>query len=344
MKLNSQIRRNPSPRSEHGYIMLTLLLAMALMIIFAAVIVPSITFDIKRDREEEMIHRGVQYSRAIRAYYKKFGRYPTKMEDLENSNNLKFLRKRYKDPENCKNGKCEDFKLLHFGEVQMSLSGMGAGMIPGVNPSGANGALNGALGGALAAAASGALSQASPFGGNNAFASTSNSPFGQTPQPGTGTGSDPSQPGSQSSADGSQTNSSTPGTGTPGSNQLGSGQIIGGPIIGVASLSKDKTIREYNHKNKYKDWVFIYDPAQDQGRLITGPYQPQLLGQVQNINGQNGANGQPGSSGGFGNSGFGNSNGFGSPTSGFGSSPNAPTTGGFGQPSPPSNPPPQQQQ
>ena len=64
---------------------------------------PSITFDIKRDREEEMIHRGVQYSRAIRAYYKKFGRYPTKIEDLENTNNLRFLRKRYKDPMNCKN-------------------------------------------------------------------------------------------------------------------------------------------------------------------------------------------------------------------------------------------------
>ncbi len=87
MNLNSQTRRNPAQRNEHGYIMLTLLLAMALMAIFAAVIVPSITFEIKRDREEEMIHRGVQYSRAIRAYYKKFGRYPTKIEDLENTNN-----------------------------------------------------------------------------------------------------------------------------------------------------------------------------------------------------------------------------------------------------------------
>src|SRR5450755_1357746 len=128
MKLNSQIRRNPSQRNENGYIMLTLLLAMALMVIFAGVIVPSITFEIKHDREEEMIHRGVQYSRAIRTYYKKFGRYPTKIEDLENTNNLRFLRKRYKDPENCKNGKCADFKLLHFGEVQLSLGGAGAGI------------------------------------------------------------------------------------------------------------------------------------------------------------------------------------------------------------------------
>ena len=116
--------------------MLTLLLAMALMAIFAATIVPSIAFDIKRDREEEMIHRGVQYSRAIRAYYKKFGRYPMKLEDLENTNNLRFLRKRYKDPLNCKKSKCADFKLLHFGEVQMTLSAMGGGLIPGANRSG----------------------------------------------------------------------------------------------------------------------------------------------------------------------------------------------------------------
>ena len=82
MTLHLHTRPKHSRRSEHGYILLTLLLIIALMIIGAAVILPSITFEIKRDREEEMIHRGVQYSRAIRAYYKKFGRYPAKLEDL----------------------------------------------------------------------------------------------------------------------------------------------------------------------------------------------------------------------------------------------------------------------
>ncbi len=154
--------------------MLTLLLAMALMIIFAAVIVPSITFDIRRDREEEMIHRGVQYSRAIRAYYKKFGAYPTKIEDLENTSNLRFLRKRYKDPMNCKNSKCADFKLLHFGEVQMTLSGIGGGTIPGANAIGANGGTTG----------SSPFSQPSALGGNSGFGANSNSSLGQN-QPAT---------------------------------------------------------------------------------------------------------------------------------------------------------------
>jgi type II secretory pathway pseudopilin PulG len=291
------IRAPKRQATERGYIMLTLLLAMALMVIFAGVIVPSITFEIKRDREEEMIHRGAQYSRAIRAYYKKFGRYPTKIEDLESTSNLRFLRKRYKDPMNCKNTKCADFKLLHYGEVQMSLSGLRGGAIPGANPLGAAGGLNGSTG----------FPQTSALAGNNPYAGNS-SPVGQPQQPPSTvqSGSDPAQPGTAAPGD-----STGPGSASPGSNQIASGQIIGGPIIGVAPTSKDPTIREYNKKKKYKDWVFIYDPAQDQGRLITTPYQPQLLqgfGQpgMQNNNGQP-ANGQPPNGTGSGNSGFGTS-------------------------------------
>lgn len=311
--------RQRKARGDEGWVLLTLLLAMTLLIIFAAAIVPSITFDVKRDREEEMIHRGVQYSRAIRAYYKKFGRYPIKLEDLENTNRIRFLRKRYKDPLNCKNGKCEDFKLLHFGEVQLTLSGISGATIPGASPVGtASGLSNGPT-------SSGAFSQPSAFGGTSGFGANSNSSFSQN-QP---TASNP-QTGSLASSD-TGTNSSGTANGNSGGNQLGSGQIIGGPIVGVASLSKDKTIREFNHKNKYKDWVFVYDPAQDRGFLIKTPYQPQLQGF-----GQQGApnpNGQNGSSTAFGTS---------TSPSGTQNNPPTPASGGYGTPNPPSNPPPQQ--
>ncbi|HVI10640.1 MAG TPA: type II secretion system protein, partial [Candidatus Binatia bacterium] len=76
----------PSPQ-EDGYVLLTLLLVVALMGILVLVATVPIKFANQRDQEEEMIHRGVQYSRAIRAYYKKFGRYPTRLEDLDNTNN-----------------------------------------------------------------------------------------------------------------------------------------------------------------------------------------------------------------------------------------------------------------
>ena len=312
--------------------MLLLLLTVALMIIAAAVVVPSITFEIKRDREDEMIHRGVQYSRAIRAYYKKFGRYPAKIEDLENTNQLRFLRKRYKDPLTGK-----DFKLLHFGEAKMSMNGMGGGMIPGAATIGANGSLNTANG----------MVQASGFGNAGAFGANSNSAFGQSPQvtnPQSGatqtTGGNASQP----ESDPSQTPAAAtgPNPAAPGNNSTNSGdklfgtQFGGAPIVGVASISKEKTIREFDKKKKYNEWQFVYDPAFDRGFLITTPYQPQLQMGMQNTPNLNGPN----------NSGQNNSSGFGT---GFGNSPagmqNNPTSPAGGlAPVQPINPPPQQQQ
>jgi len=316
--------------------MLLLLLTVALMIITAAVIVPSITFDIKRDREEEMIHRGVQYSRAIRAYYKKFGRYPMKLEDLENTNQLRFLRKRYKDPLTGK-----DFKLLHFGEAKMTMNGLSGGTIPGAATLGANGSLN----------AQG-ITQASGFGNNSGFGGNSSfgqsSTFGQNSQdansqntPSDSSASDSSQPGS--SATGNNAAGQGDNNGSSG-DKLASTTFGGAPIVGVASTSKDRTIREFDKKKKYNEWQFVYDPSLDQGFLITTPYQPQLQmfgAGPQNVNGPGAAGQQNGNSSGFGNS-FGN--GFGNSSSGMQNNSTSPSSGGFGAPSQPANPPVQQQQ
>ena len=94
------------------------MLVITVLAIAATAVAPGIAFQIRRDREEELIHRGVQYSRAIRRYVKKFGRYPTRIEELENTNNMRFLRKRYKDPVTG-----QDFKPLHLGEVQTAFGG-----------------------------------------------------------------------------------------------------------------------------------------------------------------------------------------------------------------------------
>jgi hypothetical protein len=73
---------------------------------------------------------------------------------------------------------------------------------------------------------------------------------------------------------------SNQGSGSPaggiGSGQLSSAVFGGGPIVGVASTSKGPTIREFNHKNRYNQWQFIYDPSMDRGGLITTPAQPPL--------------------------------------------------------------------
>ena len=121
------------------------MLFVALLTIGSLALVENIESQIKRDREEELIHRGVQYSRAVRHYFKKFGRYPNRIEDLENTNNYRSLRKRYKDPITGK-----DFKPLHMTDVQMSFA---AGMPPGAGVAGA--ALNGAAANAGLAAMAG---------------------------------------------------------------------------------------------------------------------------------------------------------------------------------------------
>src|SRR5579859_5804809 len=156
MKLSSRSRRidSTSCGAERGYVLITLILFVALLAISLVAIAPVITQQIKRDREEELVHRGTQYSRAIKWYMKKFNRYPTRIEDLENTNNVRFLRKRYKDPVTGK-----DFKLLRQGDVQLSF---------GQGIAGATSAANLALGaGALGnGGATAAFGGSGVFGGN----------------------------------------------------------------------------------------------------------------------------------------------------------------------------------
>jgi type II secretory pathway pseudopilin PulG len=283
---NLMFRRSKSPslkgRSQGGYILLTLLLVVALMAIFATAIGSRLEQQIKRDREEELIHRGVQYSRAVRRYYKKFGRYPTRIEDLESSNNLRFLRKRYKDPLNRdpKTGKERDFKLLHQGEVQMAF---GAGGLQG-----GGAALN-----ALAAQAGIAPQNGQTIGNAVAAAAAAaqpSAPVNLNP-------SDAASPDQDSNAKpGGQTG---PGFSPAGASNGSGNQVFGGgAIVGVVSTNKDASIRSFNKKDHYNQWQFIYDPSSDRGGLLMTPNQPPLNVPTQPGAGQPGigqpGNGQPG--------------------------------------------------
>ena len=261
----------------------------------------------------------MQYSRAIRAYYKKFGRYPTRLEDLDNTNNLRYLRKHYKDPLN----KNKDFRLLHFGEQGVTLAqeeSRGGDSRRDRSAAGLNGSaaewfggrwlrrLNGSGFGNSGVNSSGVFAQSSKFGGNSNSApgADSNSQT-TTGQPGTtpAPGSDPTQASAQVA----------PGT-ARGDTSSSSQQIIAsGPIVGVASISRKNTIREFNKKKRYNEWQFLYDPAFDRGGLITTPYQPSLqtsaLGQNNLQPGSGTGNSSSQSSFGqspSGQSGFGNSN------------------------------------
>ena len=93
MRRNSELPNYKSTKlqnSSRGYILITLMLFMALLTMAALAVLPEIVHQIQRDREEEMVHRGTEYMRAIKKYYKKFGRYPSRVEELENTNQMRF--------------------------------------------------------------------------------------------------------------------------------------------------------------------------------------------------------------------------------------------------------------
>jgi len=278
--MHSRVPSRLKRGNEQGYILLMLMLFITVLAIAAAAVAPSITFQIQRDREEELIHRGVQYSRAVRRYVKKFGRYPMRVEELENTNNMRFLRKRYKDPVTG-----QEFKVLHLGEVQFAFGGgiVGATPVNGVTAVPGVPTLGGAAQGFGSQAQSSATSGITNASTNTSQGTASNSdqnPNAAVQNPQGSEGNTP-EPDSNPQAQGSSDNGKT----TP--------QTYGGqPIVGVVSTSKKESIRVFNKKNHYNQWQFIYDPNSDRGGLLNTPAQPPLQGVAPQV-GQTGQPGQP---------------------------------------------------
>ncbi len=253
---------------------LVILLMMALLVIALMVEAPAIATQIKREREEEMMHRGQQYARAIKRYFKKTGRYPSRIEDLENTNGIRFLRQRYTDPITGK----DDWRLIHLGEAKIVpksfTQGGVTGGIPGGVPGGVPGGLTGGIPLGSQMGVPGATSGARPTGVApvnpiGAFQQGAGTPLGATP--------------------------GSP-LGTPAT-AFGSGPVLGGgAIIGVSSSSEKESLKEMDGKNHYKDWEFVYDPRFDPGAAMGQQgVRPGVTGQPGQALGQ--PLGQPGQGG-----------------------------------------------
>lgn len=120
---NIKLRRK---RAQSGYILLLLLLTVAILAIMMTAAATRMAHQVKRDRETEMIHRGEQYARAVKKFVRKNGGYPASIEQLEKTNNIRYLRKRYKDPM-TPDGK---WKLMPLSQVQLGLAGANTGPNP----------------------------------------------------------------------------------------------------------------------------------------------------------------------------------------------------------------------
>jgi hypothetical protein len=310
------------------------MLFVTLLIIGSMVALQTLAFEVQRDREEELVHRGVQYARAVKKYYKKFGTYPATLDALENTQNMRFLRKRYKDPVTG-----QDFKILKMTDVRgligpgiAGVQALGANTTALAGALGQNGAFgqNGALGQNGAQVAAALANQAVAMAGNNAnpFSSpTSNTGANQSPDQGTGSGATPANPNSPGSVNapgtgqGTDNNASSNSPFVTASGQPTSGSFGGAPIVGVVSTSKKESIRIFAKKNHYNDWQFVYDPASDRGGLLNAPVQPGLQQGLQQGIVNPAQSGQPGNPAGAGSaSPF--SNTFGGNSSGQSNTPN----------------------
>ncbi|MGB0065796.1 MAG: hypothetical protein WBP85_15240 [Terracidiphilus sp.] len=310
-------RVNPS---EQGYILLFAIFLTALLVIALAIAAPQVAKSIQRDKELETFNRGMQYRRAIQLYYRKFHAYPPNADALVETNNIRFLRKKYLDPMTGK----DDWKPILFGQnkapTAMGFFGQplagSATTVAGIGPGGGNTGANGGAGGILPGGIGGLLTGTNDNSGNTSSGDTSGG------NNGTGSSGDTSGTGNSGgagSSPGSDQSGQSGQSGQTGQTGLSGQTFGGGGIIGFKPPLEKKSILVYKKKNHYNEWEFTYDPISDMQTMGGG----NALG--------NGANSQnPNNNSGFGSgSGSGSGSTFGNGSS-FGSGSGAGSSSSFG--------------
>ena len=299
-------KATPQPSGEQGFMLLGLIVAIALVLIALSVAASKEAFTLRREREVESARRANQYVRAIQLYYKKFGRYPASIEQLENSNGVRYLRQRYVDPLTGK----ADYRLIPVGQNQTTVKGFFGEPLGGIAGAGL-----GAAAGMQSNGIGGAAGASSAFGAGGATV-----PTGAMGAAGSTDASGPSGAFGGSSGLGSATGmQSQTGTGLPGST---------GPFMGVGSSATGNSIITPNEQTSYQTWEFLYDPRIEQLKLAAA-----LNGGADALGG--GALGQSPNSMGQPPNGFGPSqSGIGQPPSNTGPSPSSPNGGANQPPSP----------
>jgi type II secretory pathway pseudopilin PulG len=260
--------------SEEGFTLLGLVVAIFIILLVLGVAAPKVAKDLKRDREVEAMHRGNQYIRAVQLYYRKFGHYPGSIEQLEKTNNIRFLRQKYVDPLTGK----ADWRLIHLGEAKTTVKGFFGAPLTGLAPglgSAAGMASSGAIGAGAAGASAGSSGSAFGSSSGSAFGGSSGSAFGAASSgpgfsSGLGAGGGPGAAGGAASGAGTGAGSAAGASGS-GSSSGGLGSGIptglpggGGAFVGIGSAATGPSILDLNEQITYETWEFIYDPRIEQ--------------------------------------------------------------------------------
>ncbi len=129
LRQNDDVEVLAAEAGDEGYLLVGAMVAIFLVMLALGVAAGSIAKQLQREREVEAVNRGNQYVRAIRVFYRKNGnRYPSSIEQLENTNNQRYLRQRYLDPLTGK----DDWRLIHLGENKTTVKGFFGEDLPGL--------------------------------------------------------------------------------------------------------------------------------------------------------------------------------------------------------------------
>jgi type II secretory pathway pseudopilin PulG len=202
---------------ERGYAMAALLVAMSVMAVALSTAMPIFQTVARREKEAELVFRGEQYARAIGLFQRKYGN--ALPPDVDVLINERFLRKKYKDPITG-----DDFQLLGPGSPELAA--------------------------ALSAAPQQVQDAQQQGRGTGRAARGGQSGAGRGTQQ-FGRGGSQSMQGRIGQAQRSLESS------------LGrlaretQGDRAAGGILAVASKSTESSMRLYNDKGKYNEWIFM---------------------------------------------------------------------------------------
>ena len=239
--MKTRHQRTAEKRGERGYALLLIVFLATLMLLSTMVVAPNVLTEGRREKEKEMIWRGKQYTRGVKLYYRKMGRFPTSLEDLTKPKvgSLRFMRQAYKDPMNKEDG---SWRLIYVGAAGQLIGSLK----PHPNnlqlpQAGGTGTAPNTLTGSVGPGQPAATGQ-SPGTGQS---STSGQPGQSGTQPaGSASGTNPpSTTGNAVSAD--QGDAPIPTGDTP--------TIIGGNIIGVGSKINKSSIIIYDNQMNAAD-------------------------------------------------------------------------------------------
>jgi hypothetical protein len=250
---------------QGGYALLIVVCITALLLIATMSIGLRILTEGRRQKELDMIWRGKQYTRGIKLYYQKYGRFPTSMDDLTKPKvgNLRFMRQAYKDPMNKEDG---SWRLIYVGPSGQLIGSLKPPQNPLQLPVAGAGGQNGVAG------IGGANTSSGGFGfGNQQGATGGISPPGNTPSANaTGAGTNASGTGATGAgtgtgAQGTDASGATNGTDSQAVPTGDTPTIMGGNIIGIGSKINQSSVIVYEKAKNYRLFEFIWDPSKDMG-------------------------------------------------------------------------------